>query len=343
LVRKHQPFYNVQLKDDKSPIYIVITQDEFPRVTMARKSGTFGPYTNAQTVRKVLKLIRRIYPFSQHKVGRKACLYNQMGLCSPCPNTIKNSVQKQKYLQNIKNIKKLLSGDLKFVRNDLGKEMQKYSKKNNFEEAQKVLTKMQILDYVTTPTTVVERYLNNPNLAEDLRQQEAQNLARYVQGPSLYVGRIECYDVAHLAGTNPTASMVTFVDGEPDKNRYRHFKIKKARRGDDYGALKEVLERRKKRFEDWGKPDLIIVDGGKGQLSAALEVFGYDLPVVGLAKKFETLVSFQNGKFVSTRLPAGPARNLVVRLRDEAHRFARRLHHKQVAKTLTQNLPSVVE
>jgi excinuclease ABC subunit C len=131
--------------------------------------------------------------------------------------------------------------------------------------------------------------------------------------------------------------MVTFSDGEADKKYYRHFKINKGnRQNSDVDSMKEVITRRLKHFPDWGVPDLIIIDGGKAQISAVAPLLYGKVAFVGLAKRFETLVFWNNedGTFKQFVLPEGNAKNVVVRVRDEAHRFARRLHHKLVTKTL---------
>ena len=174
-------------------------------------------------------------------------------------------------------------------------------------------------------------FMQNPNLYEDLRQKELISLSLILKPhlPNLTsVQRIECFDIAHLAGSHPTASMVTFIDGEPDKNFYRHFKIRKAKGGDDYDAMREVAGRRIKNFDSWGKPDLVIVDGGKGQIKA----FETDIPTVGIAKNPDRLI-IGNEKIKLK----GETLNLIARIRNEAHRFARRYHHKLVSRELTSN------
>jgi excinuclease ABC subunit C len=128
--------------------------------------------------------------------------------------------------------------------------------------------------------------------------------------------------------------MVTFIDGESDRRWYRHFKIKTVIGPDDFLSMKEVLSRRATHFDDWGKPNLIIVDGGKGQVSSVSDIIPSDISYVGLAKRLETLVVPYNGEFIELVVPPGPALTLVQRIRDEAHRFARRYHHKLVAKAI---------
>lgn len=358
LVKTNQPKYNIELKDDKSPLYIKITNDEFPRVITARKADIelsdtetyFGPFHSSSTVKMILKLLRRTFPYANHKPMKRPCLYSQLKLCNPCPSTINEikDVQKRKELQNqyrknISYIKLVLSGKLKRVRTSLEKKMENLAKQEEFEEAKQIRELLVKFDYITQPVNPAHYFMKNPNLIEDIRKKEVQTLVRLIK-PYLAIKenirRIECYDIAHLGGSYPTASMVTFIDGEPDKSFYRHFKISQKKGNDDYASLKEVAKRRSYHFEDWGRPDLIIVDGGKGQLAVFLTVLETtDIPIIGLAKRYETFVipTERNKKleFKEIRIPEGPALNLAQRIRNEAHRFARRLHHKMVSKALT--------
>ncbi len=180
----------------------------------------------------------------------------------------------------------------------------------------------------------VDDFVTDPNLLSDIRLKERRELvhllAPYVQTQAR---RIECFDIAHLAGSFPTASMVTLIDGEPEKRLYRHFRVSTKNQNNDTDSINKVLTRRVRHFDDWGRPDLIIVDGGKGQLAAAREIIT-DIPVIGLAKRFETIICATHDGYSEIRLPEGGAKNLVVRLRDEAHRFARTYHHALVKKNL---------
>ncbi|MEK7526634.1 MAG: GIY-YIG nuclease family protein [Patescibacteria group bacterium] len=347
LVRKYLPHYNIQLKDDKTPLYIIITKEEFPRIITARKTqletivakNIFGPFLSGLVVRKVLSRLRKIFPYSNHKLGRRACIYNQIGLCDPCPNEI-NKIEDQmtrkeltiKYLSNINRITKILSGNIAPLKKELEREMNKAAKLQDFEGARQVHNQILQLDYITTQRQDSSSYIQNPSLVEDLRERELvavkQMLEKYFNITKLI--RIECFDIAHLAGSFPTGSMVTFVGGEPDKRFYRHFNVK-TKLGGDTDRLAEILTRRTKRFADWGVPDLIIIDGGKPQISAVSKIMPKNIPVVGIAKRFETLVVEQDGKFIEERLKP-PALYLFQRLRDESHRFSRRLHHKQISK-----------
>ncbi len=342
LVNRYKPKYNIQLRDDKSPLYIGITKEELPRIVLFRHrelekyrlSRIYGPFINSASPKKVLRLTRKIFPFSTHKPARRVCIYHQIGLCSPCPSEVQKKPDlKKDYLLNIRRVNAVLSGKSKFLVKQLEAEMRNFAKAEHYEKAYEAKRKLGELIYTTTRQELNEGYLDNPNLLEDIRNKELTELFKLINKylPIRQVSRIECYDVAHLAGTFPTASMVTFINGEPDKSLYRHFKMH--HKNSDIDNMKEVLKRRYSGKKGWGSPDLVIVDGGKAQLAAALDVVK-NLPVVGLAKREETLVFMTPGGFCEVRLPEGSAKKLVQRIRDEAHRFARSYHHKLVSRAI---------
>lgn len=380
LIRGLMPHYNIQAKDDKHPLYIIITKEEFPRVLSVRKQlaigydlmASFGPFPSSRNVHSVLRMLRKIFPYSDHKIGQRACIYSHIGLCNPCPNVVKitndtrqtsaSKLQmtnmKNKYSKNIRNLKSVLDGKIDKVKKSLVREMEKLSKSEDFEGAAHVRDQIEKLEYITRPQIPSDYFIQNPNLYQDQRSLEIKELKNLLVNCKLKIEnctRIECYDVSHLSGTNPTASMVTFIDGVADKTFYRHFKIKNAKVGDDYDAMREVARRRLKYMDDptspsllagkawlrgagWGKPDLIIVDGGPGQVKAFVTVL-YNtvtrIPVVGIAKNPDRLIVGEE----KIRL-SGPALNLVQRMRDEAHRFARRYHHKLVSKSFKSTVSS---
>jgi excinuclease ABC subunit C len=351
LVRKFMPLYNSELKDDKSPLYIGITKEKYPRVIALRKTqldtivlkNVYGPFTQGSSVRKVLKILRRVIPYTTHKPGKSACIYHQIGQCDPCPSEIEATSdlrQKKEMLQqfkkNIANVRKFLVGDFKSLQKNLETQMKKFSNEERFEEAAKVAHQLEMVNHVTSTQIMPNDYITNPDLIEEIRDKELEDvknlLKPYIRLNSLE--RIECFDIAHLAGSFPTASMVTLAHGTPDKRFYRHFTIRNNKKSSDVDNMKEVLTRRLKHLDSWGRPDLIIVDGGKPQVSVAIEVIGDKIPVIGLAKRYETLIIKQNKKFIEVKVPRGPALNLVQRIRDEAHRFARRLHHKHISRSM---------
>lgn len=357
LIKYYQPKYNIISKDDKHPLYVILTKEKYPRILTVRKTdlnlipnkAVWGPFPSTVNVKSVLKMVRRIFPYSDHKIGKRPCIYSQIGLCSPCPNLIESVSNKaeqaklrKKYLNHIRNLKSLLDGKTGTVKKRLEKEMNDFSERQLFEEASFVRDQIRKLDYVVAPHSQIDSYLENPNFVEDVREKELRELKNILKkyGVSTpHLARIECYDVAHLQGASASASMVTFRKGSPDKSYYRHFKILQKSGWDDYQSMREVASRRKKHMGDWGSPNLIIVDGGRGQMSIFFREFqDLNIPVIGLAKKFETLVIPVNAlgtvEIKEFRLPKGPALNLVERIRDEAHRFAQAYHHKLFERSL---------
>lgn len=374
LVSTYKPKFNAALKDDKHPLYIRITKEKYPRVLTARSIhkkepsvAFYGPFPSSKNVRSVLQMTRRIFSYSQHKIGKRGCIYSQIGFCNPCPNIIEKTQDKfekntlsKKYKKNISLIKRLFDGNLKSVRKDLERNMSKLAKLENYEEAKSVRDQIDKLDYTTQHITSPEKFLENPNLLEDIRKKELTNLKDLINQSGKNFGkknyleilkRIECFDVAHLAGTNPAASMVTFINGQPDKSLYRHFKIRQKKGQSDFDSMAEVATRRVNNLKKWGRPDLVVVDGGKAQVSAFLKVFGKTkIPIIGTAKQSETLiipitkvnsrltrsdaVTNNSIRYEKIKLENINALNLVKRLRNEAHRFARRYHHHLVKRQL---------
>jgi len=350
LIRTYLPKYNIISKDDKHPLYIVITKERYPRVLAVRKLisnslprvSSYGPFPSSGNVRSVLRMIRRVFPYSDHKIGKRPCLYSHIGLCDPCPNEILKienlklkSQSEQKYKNNVRNIKNILDGKMSNVQKELEKNMTKFSELQQYEEAKTLRDQIKKLEYITRPQMPTDFYLENPNLYEDTRNKESIEFKKVLTRSHLIVEslkRIECYDISHLAGTNATASMVTFIDGEADKSFYRHFKIRQVKGNSDIDSMKEVVTRRIKHLSDWGRPDLIIVDGGMAQVSTFVSVLRYngtDTPVVGIAKHPDRLI-VGNQKIKLE----GSVLNLVSRIRDEAHRFAQVYHHKLVSRSL---------
>jgi excinuclease ABC subunit C len=343
-IKKYKPKYNILLKDDKHALYIVITKEDYPRVLSVRKLmadqkqliASFGPFPSSTNVRMILKMIRKIFPFSDHKIGKKPCLYSHIGLCNPCPSEILattdlslKSKKRKQYLKNIKNLKLVLSRKFNAVRKSLEKEMNLLSINEKYEEARLIRDRIKTLDYITQEKIETEKFLSNPNLVEDIREEEIESLRGLVNIKSLK--HIECFDIAHLSGSNPTASMVVMVNGDMDHSKYKHFKIRQQNGQSDYDSMREVSKRRIKHLTDWGRPDLIIVDGGLGQVKIFETTFReVEIPIVGIAKHPDRLV-FPNGKKIRLK---DATLNLVSRLRDEAHRFSRRLHHKLLTKSL---------
>ena len=347
LIKTYQPKYNVISRDDKSPLYIKITKDKYPKVLTSRKTDIkrsaafFGPFPSSGNVKSVLSMLRKILPYSDHNVSKRACLYSHIGLCNPCPSEIEKIKDEkvkeekiQEYRKNIRMLRSILSRRIKFVVNKLEDEMSSLSKQEKYEEADIIKKQLEKLSYITQPIIQKEYYLENPDLMEDIHKDELHDLSAFLKSIGFNIpklNRIECYDVSHISGSALAASMVTFLKGEPEKKYYRHFHLRGKWKANDLASLREIAERRIKNLTSWGKPDLIIVDGGKGQTKTFYNVFSlHNINVIGLAKRYETIIYPKNeGErvvFKEKRVPKGKILNLVQRVRNEAHRFAKKYH-----------------
>ncbi len=343
LIRQYKPFYNIQAKDDKSPIYIRIASGEVPIIDTLRKSslppkskrGEFikGPFPSAKTTRYVLKMVRRIFPYCHHKNAKNPCLYVHLGLC---PFPYANNLSKQVYARNISKIKDLLSGKSKFLISQLTREMRALAKAQNYEAANHVKNQIQKLEYIRTTYHPPRDFLEQPTLVDDLTMTRLKDLKEKLNLKKL-PRRIECYDISNISGKLATGSMVVFQNGRPEKSEYRRFKIKFLNTPNDFEMIREVLSRRFK--NSWPDADLMIIDGGKGQLSCAVETaakYQKDVPIVSLAKRLEEIYAPNLSEPVS--LPKeSPARQLAQALRDEAHRFAITYHRLLRSKNFISN------
>ncbi|OGC69739.1 hypothetical protein A2415_04645 [candidate division WWE3 bacterium RIFOXYC1_FULL_39_7] len=360
LIKKHRPKYNIIQKDDKSYIYIAIRKEKakigdstvlLPKVLTIRETDAqkndllFGPYPNGTTAKYIVRALRKIFPFRDcdpakfnryHKLGRP-CLFGDLGLCpAPCINYSEKDLLG--YKKNIETIKKVLNGGSTRVVKNMEIEMNAYSKKQDYENAARIRDIIAKYKYVSQKFRRSEEYINNPYLINDIADRAINDLAVILPVLDGVPNRIECYDISNISGKEAVGSMVVAVNGRINKKEYRKFKIKLSATPDDFQMMKEVLTRRLKntfeRSDDkvWPKPDLIVVDGGKGQVGAALEVMSQlnvSVPLVGLAKKEEILVFKDEFGYVELKYPKDSAGlNLIIRLRDEAHRFAQSYHHK---------------
>lgn len=349
LIKKFNPKYNAKLTDGKSYIRIKVTvKDDAPKVLLARKEEDkkavfFGPYPSSNDVKFVLKFIRRIFPYqSVPNHAKRYCLYYHLGLC-PCPPMFKTKEEITAYRKNILHITQFLKGENKKIIKDLEKERDDASKNEQFEEARKIQDKINSVTAITTKSTNPFDYETNPNLLSDVRQKEMTELISALNDNGVNVEkleRIECYDISNISGTNAVGSMVVFSSGEKDGASYRRFKIKNPPKvvPNDFAMMEEVISRRL-RHSEWPTPDLMIIDGGKGQVSSAVKALQKAnalIPLVGLAKREELLVTTD---FKIIRLPrSSNALNLVRRIRDEAHRFAVTYHKKLRAKKFLTSL-----
>lgn len=324
LIKQHQPRYNIELKDNKTYPYIQVTKEPFPLISVMRKTSEkaqnvkaeyYGPYTNPALIREALVIIRKIFHSrSCDPMPNKPCLDYHIGLCdAPCIGNI----SKEEYQRNIRRVTLILEGKKDELLKSLHEDMDQLAREKNYEQAAKVRDQIRAIGALYSSSMD----LNYFKEAEQIER--ALNLPR---SPS----RIECFDISNIMGQQAVGSMVSFLNGKPDKSNYRRFRIKMVEGIDDFKMMAEVVRRRYTRLKNEHAifPDLIIVDGGKGQLSAAadeLKKLEIVIPLISLAKREEEV--FMPGRRNSIILPKDSlGLRLLQRVRDEAHRFAVSYH-----------------
>lgn len=342
-IKKYQPVYNVIGKDNKSWNYIVITKEDYPRVETRRQyqmsqrdsaslkkefSYVFGPYPGLNT-RETMKLLRKLFYISscQKKGGvRKRaegepCLYRQMGQClGVCTGDISSVEYKR---QVIRPLVLFLKGGKKRLISTLERRMKKAATDHEYETAARLRDQIGSLNKIHDVALLNKEFYNLPAIGRRTKQGSQPTWAdELVSGEA----RIEGYDISNLGATGAVGSMVVFDIGGPQKDQYRKFKIKIVEGQSDVDCLEEVLRRRLKHGE-WQFPSLFLIDGGKPQVNRAVAVIsdlGIDIPVVGIAKGPDRK---KNEFHFGTTHPAvvqfvNAEQALLVRVRDEAHRFA---------------------
>lgn len=334
LIKKYEPKYNIIQKDDKSFLYLAITRDEFPRPLLVRgheleKVGerhyraVFGPYTSPSALRAALKIVRRIFPWSICLPGQKRPCFDYH--LRACPGVCVGAVSRNEYAKTIRGLILFFQGKKSQIVRSLRKEMQGLSVAQKYEEAEAVRRKIWALEHIQDIAVLTRE--ESPLFGKPRPEELAINI----------FGRIEGYDISNISGTSPVGSMVVFKDGEPQKSSYRLFHVRSVKGIDDYAMMREVLVRRTRR-EDWPKPDLILVDGGWGHVNIAREVLDnahWNIPVVGIAKGFDR--KQDRLIYPSSNLELGRVvtqyKDILLNLRDEAHRFAISFHRRVRRKT----------
>ncbi len=310
LIKKYQPPFNVREKDNKSFLYVEFTQEDFPRVLLVRgrsnvEGERFGPFVSASDAREAMRILRKIFPWNVHeqkRVGKekKPCFDYQIGLC---PGTCIGVMGRREYQKQIRYLKDFFEGKKKKIIGELEKEMKRVSKNLEFEKAEKIKHQIFALQHIQDTALV--------------RESDVQDTTHKM----LHV-RIEGYDISNISGTSAVGSMVVFENGKPKKDEYKKFKIKTVIGSNDVAMLGEVLRRRFS--HNWIIPDIVLVDGGVPQVNIAkktLRDLGISTPVVGIAKGPER----KKNEFVGDRAFLEDE-NVLIKVRDEAHRFAVAYH-----------------
>ncbi len=344
LIKQYSPKYNSQLKDDKSYIYITITKDKFPLVkptfksTLNQQDYFYGPFPDSRSVKNLLKTIRHLFPYFSKKHDSQKCLYCHLGLC-PGPNP-----DVKEYQSNISHIKKILNGHFNKLIRQLTSEMKLFSQQENFEMAKIRRDQINALNYVTSGWRHLTGLYQQIDLPEDTATKAITELSLILNNyfPKLKtISRIEAYDISNLGSKYFVGSMVVWQQGRITPDQFRQFKIYSKSTPDDQLMIKEVLFRRLKHSQ-WPAPSLILVDGGKPQVSAANQILqstAYqpqsNIYLIGLAKKQETIVIKTVDGWAEINLPkSSPALRLLQQLRNQAHRFANRYRKKLIKSSL---------
>ncbi|HQJ67707.1 MAG TPA: excinuclease ABC subunit UvrC [Anaerohalosphaeraceae bacterium] len=342
LIKDIHPPYNTDLKDSKTFPYLEITtREDFPGVYITRKpqsggSRLFGPFPGVRDLRQVLGILQKIFRFrtctleikaddERRRFFRPCLLYSIRQCTAPCAG----KVSRQDYRRQIKDLLRFLSSRRGSLLQTLKKRMQEASARQDFEEAAILRDRIRLLENLDNRGMVEEHV--QPEVFFQDPTEGLVKLQQLLKSPQP-IRIIEGFDIAHLAGSETVGAMVQFIDGRPFKDGYRRFRIKTVRGGDDFAALKEVVGRRYKHAmggeELW--PDLVLIDGGPGQLHAAAEALkemGAPMPNLAAIAKREELI-YLPGRAEPVRLSAvSPVRKLLQYVRDEAHRFAQHYHH----------------
>ncbi len=342
LIKDIQPKFNTDLKDGKSFPYLEITtREEFPRVEVTRtprERGTklYGPFASVSGLRGALQVLQKIFKFrtcsldirEENERWRwfRPCLLASIQQCTaPCNLRI----SKDDYRKDIRRLQRVLEGNKTALIRDLYREMSAAAEGREFEEAARLRDEIRALEsldergeldtHVQPEVFHVDPKKGLVGLRKVLKLKETPRT-------------IEGIDIAHIQGSDTVASLVQFLDGLPFKAGYKRYRIRDVEGVDDFGSIREVVARRFQRLQDEEGlfPDILLIDGGKGQLSSALSVFSAleitPPMVISLAKREEEV--FAMGFDEPLRLSRHSfALRLLQYVRDEAHRFAQHYHH----------------
>ena len=371
MIRRYMPRYNILLRDDKALSYIRIDYDsDYPTVTTTRRplddgARYFGPYTSTSAVRQSLKHLRRAFPFATRRIAgqKRATLHYHLGLD---PGLEDGKTSLEAYRANLRKLTAIIEGRRKTIEKELERDMNRASKTKDFEAAANYRNQLFALKNLDKKVVFSDKEFLD--ISKDHALNELVNLLSIKRFPR----RIEGYDISHQQGSDVVASMVVFTNGVSDKAQYRKFKTKQ-NKNDDFYNMNETIRRRlsERNRKSWGLPDLVLIDGGKGQLDAAIRARDAqgcnNVPFIGLAKREEQIVISKSGSrtdldanmlhklggfmsesddFILVNVPANTNLvKLLQRIRDESHRFAVSYHSvlktKRQTASLLEDIPGI--
>ena len=354
LIKQWRPRYNTDFTDDKRFLLVRVDQEAaLPRFVLTRfkkdtRSRYFGPFAHSGLLRKTLATMRKKFGILLADTTPKKISADTWQLYDDARADISgwpNVVTAEEYRGRVAQAAAFLDGKSREWLATLREEMQARAAKQEFEKAAELRDVVLALEQTLARTRKFTRDLTQLR-PDELALRQLQEALGLEHPPH----HMECFDISHISGTFVVASMVRFTDGLPDKDQYRRFSIKSFIGNDDFKAMEEVVSRRYRRLiaEQKQFPDLVVIDGGRGQVAAALKAFvRLDCPppaMIGLAKKMETII-FPDAR-APLNLPLGhPGLNLLQRLRDEAHRFANTynadLQSRKIKESILDDVPGL--
>ena len=357
LIKEFKPRYNVSFRDDKNFLLIKVNlNDPIPRFTFARlrqQDGAkyFGPFASGGACRRTITMLRKKFnlrgcrPLNPGERDYKHCLYGHLQHCSaPCVG----KVSPGDYRQQVAEACDYLEGQTGEWEKELEAKMQQAAESRDYEKAARYRDMISDLRETTRKSRKFTRMpAGLPGAIDPARDLAALGQALGLTAPP---ARIEGFDISNISGTFMVASMVSFFGGKPDRAQYRRFRMKSVAAQDDFACMAETVRRRYSRLQREARPlpNLILIDGGKGQLGMAcreLAKLGLEqVPVIGLAKEFEEI--YRPGESTPLRLGLDSgALKLLQRVRDESHRFANtynaELRLKKISESILDELPGI--
>lgn len=324
MIKRYKPRFNILLRDDKAATYVRINlNDEIPIVSFTRqplddKAKYIGPFYSGGAIKNALRYLRKSFPYFTKTSGSK--LNHQLGLE---PDISNGTVE---YKKDLRLLISYLKGNRVKVVTELEKAMKNAAKKQQFEVATELRNRLYNLQEIKKQVIFSREEFLDANRDQGLK--ELQELLSLKNIPR----RVEGYDISHHGGKNNTGSMVVFTNGIADKANYRKFRLK-AKGNNDYEQMREIIERRLKHLSGWGRPDVIMIDGGKGQLSAVADLLEKEnIAYLGRVKSGDHTRNAEVALVVPSQArpirlePNSHLAKLIARLDDEAHRFAVNYH-----------------
>ncbi|HVC36460.1 MAG TPA: excinuclease ABC subunit UvrC [Candidatus Dormibacteraeota bacterium] len=373
MVRRYLPRYNILLRDDKAFVYIRIDyESDFPTVSTTRRplddgARYFGPYSSQATISQALKLLRHVFPYSTRKIvgQQRATLHYHLGLD---PGLEEGRTLLDDYRANLRRLMQVIEGKRKSIEKELKHDMEQAAAAQNFELATKLRNQLYALRRLNQQVVFGDKEFLD--ISKDHALNELVNLLSLDSLPR----RIEGYDISHHQGSDVVASMVVFTNGTTNKANYRKFKASNNKNNDFYNIHQTIKRRLSQRnIKAWGKPNFVLIDGGKGQLDAAIKARDLagqsQIPFVGLAKRQEQIVFHNRASNVTlnqeilkklggsidisrdfTLINLPQSTNLIKllqRIRDESHRFAISYHAvlkgKRQTASIIEEIPGIGE